>query len=605
MAMVVGVGAVMLLLMATMAASSVSGLLKSSHDEDWNASIAAAYAGVSDYQSRLAADSSYVQYGNPLSTFGASATRAIALPPVTNPAFGLDSAAVDTGTAVSTGTAVNTGTAAIGSTWATVAGSPAAQYRYEVDNSSYSQTGVVRLRVTGRVGSSVRSIVADLNQKGFIDYLYFTNFEVRDPDLLGTATSNVCSTSYHAWELTTPRPTSCLIQFLQTDEINGPLHSNDTIVICGGQFDGAVTTSNPTAINGLLYSNSACSPLKTPVFVLTPLAGVTYAKQMVMPSPSSLVLQQRTDLPLTVDRPGCLYTGPTSITFSGAFMTVRSPWTVKTQVAGDSNISGTTPSMCGTPGDPSKSQAQNVNTLAGAAGVTIPVLDHNMAYVQAVPASATDPNYWGGVYPNLLSQAAYCTGATPGTSGNGIGYPVAAEKSPDQTAGGYPYDCLAGDVFTSGGFDASMTVASARYIYVTGDLVRQDTQKDILGLIGTKSIFVFNPVNSSGAAILTDAGRQIDAAMLSVSHSFQVENYAIGGGRGSLTVNGSIAQNYRGTVSKTVSGVYNGYSKNYVYDPRLRSIAPPKFLSPVSTTFAVNALVEVKSAFTLSGAAVQ
>lgn len=583
MAMVVGVGAVMLLLMATMAASSVSGLLKSSHDEDWNASIAAAYAGVSDYQSRLAADSSYIQYGNPLSSFGASAARVVTLPQVANPAFGVDS----------------TGS------WAKVAGSSSSQYRYEVDNSGYSQAGIVRLRVSGKVGSTVRSLVADLSQKGFIDYLYFTDFEVRDPDLLGTAASANCSTSLHAWELTVPRPTTCLIQFLQTDEINGPLHSNDTMVICGGQFDGAVTTSNPTAINGLLYSTSACSPLKTPIFVASPTTGLTYAKPMVMPAPSSLVLQQRTDLPLTVTHPGCLYTGPTSITFSGAFMTVRSPWSMKTQVAGDSNTSGTSPSMCGTPGDPSKSQAQNLNTLAGATGVTLPVLDHNMAYVQPVPASPTDPNYWAtGIFPNTLSQGDYCAGVTPGTSGNGVGFPVANEKAPDQTAGGLAYDCFAGDVFTGGTFDASMTIASARYVYVTGNLIRQDTQKDLLGLIGTGSIFVFNPMTASGAAILADNGRQIDAAMLSVLHSFQVENYSIGGSRGVLTVNGSIAQKYRGAVARSVSGVPNGYSKSYAYDPRLRSIAPPKFLSPVSTTFAVNALVEVKSAFTLAGVAI-
>jgi hypothetical protein len=586
MAMVIGVAAVMMLLIATMSASSVSGLVKATHDEDWNAAIEAAYAGISDYQGRLANDYTYVQYGNPASTFGAgSAGRSIALPSTTNPAFGVG----------------------VDGTWATLAGSGGnASYRYEVDNSSYSATGVLRIRATGRVGTTTRSVVADLKQKGFIDYLYFTDYEIRDHDF---SQDDDCLDSdddaQYSWQISGGHPSKCLIQFIAGDKIDGPMHSNDTMVMCGGTFTGAVTTANNILVNSKRYSTVGCANPVAPTFT-TSTSGPVYAKTITFPQTNDSMQQEtRTDLPLTVQRAGCLYTGPTTITFNGAYMTIRSPWTKATQVKGDNPAtSGTTPDLCGKPGNPSLSEDDNKNTLAGALGVTIPVLDHNLIYVQSVPTDATksiDPNYWAaGVYPNKLNQKTYCVGATGNSSpnGNGVGFPSAGEMITTTSA----YNCQYGDVFVKGSFDAAMTIAAARYVYVTGNLTRQDTQNDILGLVGTNAVWVWNPVNSSSDTILTDNERKIEAAILSVGHSFQVQNYNLGDFRGKLTVVGSIAQKFRGTVGTGSGSAQSGYNKNYVYDPRFHAIAPPKFLSPVSTTYGINVLVEVKTAFTSTGA---
>ncbi len=77
----------------------------------------------------------------------------------------------------------------------------------------------------------------------------------------------------------------------------------------------------------------------------------------------------------------------------------------------------------------------------------------------------------------------------------------------------------------------------------------------------------------------------------------QVQNYDVGGNRGTLTVTGAIAQKFRGIVR---SGS-NGYAKNYLYDERLRYTAPPKFLSPVTTTYGVTVWIEVGKAFNGDG----
>jgi hypothetical protein len=462
------------------------------------------------------------------------------------------------------------------------------------------------------VGTTTRSVVADLKQQGFIDYLYFTDYEIRDPDLAQDAS---CATltpkvvANYAWALpkSSPRPTSCMISFAADDHVAGPLHSNDTIVMCGGTYDSEVSTSNPTKLsNGYLYSTAPCARNSPkPTFVSGPIVSTKTIKFPL--TNDSMKQETRTDLPLTVQRPGCLYTGPTSIVFNGATMTVKSPWTKFPQVSGDPVTKGTASSLCGAAGDPSKSQADNVGTLAGAAGVILPVLDHNLIYVQSVPAVSTDPNYWAASsFPNnATSSKTYCVGADGTTAGNGLGYPMVNEApdtaiDSDAASSAKGYQCRSGDVFVQGTFDAAMTIAADHYVFVTGNLVRKDTQNDILGLVGTNAVWVYNPMSSAQKPLLSDAKKvsQIDAAILSTAHSFQVQNYAIGGSRGDLTVNGSIAQEFRGTVA---SGS-NGYTKDYVYDPRFHAIAPPKFLSPVSTTYGINVLVEVKSAFDSTGA---
>jgi hypothetical protein len=83
-----------------------------------------------------------------------------------------------------------------------------------------------------------------------------------------------------------------------------------------------------------------------------------------------------------------------------------------------------------------------------------------------------------------------------------------------------------------------------------------------------------------------------------VAHTFQVQNYNVGSSRGQLTVTGAIAQEFRGTVGQSPAG----YSKTYSYDTRFRSIAPPKFLQAVSTTYGVSQLAEVPAAFSWTGA---
>jgi hypothetical protein len=560
--MVIAIGAVLTLLVTAAIAYGLGGLRKATTDESWSAAMAAAYAGIEEYQSRLANDTTYLQYGNPASPFTSASGSTVTLPSgtQTNDAFGVGASG----------------------TWADIAGSSGkAQFRYEIDNSDYTFSGTLRIRSTGLVGNETRSIVADLRQQGFIDFLYFTDYEIQDPAVSG---SNVATCVKYAWA---GRPsTGCSeIAFGNGDVINGPMHSNDTVRACAVTFKGPMTTSyNP--VTGIKYSakdsnNASCTGQ---VFELV--GYPAYSPVVGMPSTNSQMKKEtRSDLAADVPRPGCLFTGPTKIQFnSNGTITVRSPWTVKTRVAGDPATSGSTPADCGTTG---------AAGLGSAGGATFNLPANNVIYVQNVPTVATDPNYWAtGALPTGLT----CTGLGGSTgSGNGIGFPTTNEAAPTATS----YGCRNGDLFVSGTVDGNATLAAENYVYVTGDIIYEDSNDDMLGLVGNNAVWVWNPVKADTSSVLGNTGRRVDAAILSVAHTFQVQNYDKGGLRGTLTVNGAIAQKFRGIVR----GGNNGYAKNYVYDPRLKYTAPPKFLSPVSTTYGVNVWVEVKPAFAANGTA--
>jgi hypothetical protein len=597
LAMVIGIGAVLIAVVTMSMSFSISGYVRSQRDQDWSAAMSAAYAGVADYQGRVTNDSSYSQFGNKNAAFTIAngSTATVTMPPAaqTNPAFDVTQ----------------------GGTWGTVpvlSGTPTAYFRYEVDNSKYASTGVLRLRSTGRVGTVTRSVVANIKQTDFTDY-----------ELLDPAINTTSCTAAYAWLSTTTKSAQCTISFIAKDSLDGQVHSNDTLNICDGTFGQAVTTSNPKPnAGGLLYSQNYCTSPKIPNFALGP---PTNSSTITMPPPTQQLDQTRTDISARVPSPGCLYTGPTKITFSlanpadptsQAFMTVISPYTKVTQIVGNPPTSGTSPTFCGKPGDPLKTQAQNAGTLSGASGQTIPIdptsqLYNNLVYVQSVPASSTDPNYWAAAkspYNNTYS----CTGADGTTTGNGIGFPINTEFAPVYAK----YGCKSGDAFVQGTMHGAITINADHFVFVTGKVSYADPAHDILGLVGAGSVWVWNPIHctsfsgstcNSGTALTTfeatpsstSCARTIYAAILSNLHSFEVQNYDLGGFHGKLCVTGSIAQEYRGPVG--YSDLSSGFTKTYSYDKRLLNSPPPKFPTPRTTSYDVTTEIEVASGFGADG----
>ncbi|MCU1404549.1 MAG: hypothetical protein JWQ43_852, partial [Glaciihabitans sp.] len=450
-------------------------------------------------------------------------------------------------------------------------------------------------------------VVSELRVNSFLDYLYFTDYEIEDPSQYLAAAVVPCSKYAYAGRPTGNftaggTTTSCHnIAFGDKDLLTGPVHSNDLIRACSAEFAGPVTTAATRATpTSPLYSSVDSTDKACPASTFRDPASPSSIAPVVMPATNtSLKLQTRTDL-AAVTSPGCLYSGPTDIVFnSNGTVTVRSPWTKATRVSGSPATGGTAAAACGVVGP---------TGLGSVAGSTFAVPDHNVMYVQEVPAVFGDPNYYAAGSVPLVGTATgtanlSCTGASHQANGNGLGYPMKDEIAPTTTS----YGCRSGDAFVRGVLNGAVTVATSNFLYVTGDTTYAPRTQAVLGLVGDGAVFVWNPVNSAGASLLNDDslgpdrgnGRTIHAAILSVAHTFQVQGHTTGGARGTLTIVGAIAQKYRGIVR---SGDI-GYVKNYSYDLRFSYLTPPKYLMPVSTTYGVIVWIEVSAAFTRTGAA--
>lgn len=562
--MVIGVTAALAALMVAGVAFATGAMRNARSDQDWNAALAAAYAGVEEFESRLANDSSYYSYGNPAAPFSAGSTVTLPTGAAANPAFGLG----PTGT------------------WATVPGSNGdAQFRYEVDNSAMGSETRLRVRSTGRAGGETRSIVADLKQQGFIDFLYFTDYEVLDPTALNPNSTVNCELREGQ-----PRSQCTLINFGGSDSINGPMHTNDAIRTNGNaKFNGKTTTSWQ-GNGGKNYIGSGNAPYFK-------LGYPTFGATIGMPATNSqLKKETRSDLPAEVALAGCLYTGPTSIEFlANGRMKVISPWTRYTNTTGDGATGGSNPARCGTPGPTGLAKTTGSGASRSYVGQEIDVPSNSVIYVQNVPKTAGDVNRHEGAdarTPNWSDQVK-CASDTA----SNIGYPASGEKVPFAAA----YSCTAGDVYVKGTLQGRATVSAENFVYVTGDLTYKSQEDDMLGLVGQNAVWVWNPLNNSNAPMLSK-NRTIQAAILSVQHTFMVQNYGAGGNRGTLTVYGAIAQKFRGPVGTGDGGApTSGYAKSYTYDDRFYNQAPPKFLSPVTTTYGISVWVEVSPAFDAAG----
>ena len=221
--------------------------------------------------------------------------------------------------------------------------------------------------------------------------------------------------------------------------------------------------------------------------------------------------------------------------------------------------------------------------------------------------SVVDPGYTftGKTTVELSGTTLKVNGTTIARPPNGVIY---VETGPDgcdfydptnteaSYTSGVNQDC--GEVRVKGTYAFDLTIAAENDVLITGNLERQSGSNAMLGLIAQNFVRVGHEVTNRDPD--WDDGRyewdcdnvsgtwpsRIDAAMLAIDHSFIVDNWYCGSSLGNLTVNGAIAQKYRGTVG-TFGNSNTGFIKDYNYDDRLRYRQPPHFLDPVQTGWRV------------------
>jgi hypothetical protein len=147
----------------------------------------------------------------------------------------------------------------------------------------------------------------------------------------------------------------------------------------------------------------------------------------------------------------------------------------------------------------------------------------------------------------------------------------------------YPTSGCAGDVYVEGTYADPLTIGAADDIIVDGNITTTTsggtpTGSATLGLIANEFIRVEHGCSSGNGNVGTQSfsNLTIDAEIMSVQHSFIVDNFNCGAPLGTLTVNGAIAQYFRGAVGQSSGGtIEDGYLKNYTYDNRLQYLLPP------------------------------
>src|SRR6478735_1950574 len=142
---------VLLTVVLTYATQSLRTVAKAT---DWNQSLMAADAGVSDYLARLNADDNYWLR-------------------------------VDCANTAMRGPATGTNTCGWGAStspgWLPVPGADGAEFHYDVDKSATPVSGTIVLTVTGRDRGETRTVQVRLRRGGFGEFLYYTVYETLDP----------------------------------------------------------------------------------------------------------------------------------------------------------------------------------------------------------------------------------------------------------------------------------------------------------------------------------------------------------------------------------------------------------------------------------------
>jgi hypothetical protein len=141
----------------------------------------------------------------------------------------------------------------------------------------------------------------------------------------------------------------------------------------------------------------------------------------------------------------------------------------------------------------------------------------------------------------------------------------------------------------SGTYSQSMTLGSEADILIEGNLLRAGDA--VLGLIAENFVRIKHGVrNCPPAGCFRLDNVQVQAAILTLRHSFIVDNYNAGPRLGTLKVDGAIAQRFRGpvgTFNAATGAGSTGYTKEYAYDDRLRYRSPPYFLDPISAAWRI------------------
>ncbi len=171
--------------------------------------------------------------------------------------------------------------------------------------SSGALTNTFRIKSVGTSGIEKRTAVANFQVAGFLNFVYFTQYEVQDPETYGG--NSECAAYKEEREA---HGTSCnVIYFAEEDDVKGPMHTNDAVNACKGVEFGREGHEPPDSVEinrkvfvqscgsgSVKYNTATKEPSKGPDLEAPPSDGSL--KFYVEHSPQNNELEGRTKLKL-------------------------------------------------------------------------------------------------------------------------------------------------------------------------------------------------------------------------------------------------------------------------------------------------------------------
>jgi Tfp pilus assembly protein PilX len=341
----------------------------------------------------------------------------------------------------------------------------------------------------GKVGTSsyaTRSIVATFHVVGFLNFIYFTQYEDGDPNLYGGPPE--CE-NYYPKRVSLGIENECVtIVFADSDTVEGPMHTDDATDICGKAYFGRKGHNPPDTIQMNYGVYSTCGGSE----------GVFYNANGKEPTvgPELLTPEGDTSLGTYVKEGGDEFIGSTHIVLNGTENTMSvTNWKNETKV------------------------------------VAWP--ENGLVYVRASTNSSEPCNY---VFKDSSSETdnaketekeAHCGDVyVSGTYSNPL--TIAGEENLTINGDIYPTS-VAGKLGSEPSGTATLGLIAGRYVRIYHPLTSTNC-----GSANNAEASLKNP--------------WIYAAILSTNHSFAVDNYECGENLGDLNVYGAIAQRFRGIV---------------------------------------------------------
>jgi hypothetical protein len=418
-----------------------------------------------------------------------------------------------------------------------------------------AETGTFRMKFIGYSGNATtgtevqRGLIASFRKDTPLDFLWFTKYETLDPATYNDPTQYADCAGYAAGRPNTAqtfpptRADHCVeINWIHGDRLNGPAHTEDQYLVPSGS-DAIFCRSNTNDLiestvigsaDDICQGTAATGKCHGAQFRGTPTPN---APSILPPADNTLLLTDATKF-------GKVYSGVTFITLNDTTATVKN---------------------CPNSG---------CTTFAP---FTIDKFGSGTPLIYVKDDTTSSPlcdNKYSPYHPS------------------------------------YPATGACGTVYVKGTYTRSLTIAAQSDIIINGNIVRNGgAPAPVLGLTANNFVRVRHEINPTRPSTAdqgqcgspgTEAGTngtnyfknlQIDAAILAIKHSFIVDNYDCGSASNllDLTINGAIAQTFRGTVGTGGgSGADTGYLKDYNYDNRLAVAQPPYLFDIASASWHID-----------------